>query len=214
MQSTLPQVFPEPFQVQRTALRLVHKMHNTWFQSSRNSGFSWGMKAQMYTNFSNKTWTTKRYWKIHCVCVCCFLTQVLFKCFFFFNLFIFGHAGSLLLRGLFYSCIFSLEQGPLSSFRARTSCGVVASLVVEPDSREAQQLWRVGLVALQHVESPQIRDRTQVSCIGRWILSHWATREALHCMLNQEGSFFQKPSGREEMKDNGKPWWIFSREVV
>ena len=78
------------------------------------------------------------------MCVCCFLTQVLFKCFFFFNLFIFGRAGSLLLHGLLYSCVFSLEQGPLSSFRARTSCGVVASLV-EPDSRaEAQQLWRGG----------------------------------------------------------------------
>ena len=50
----------------------------------------------------------------------------------FFNLFIFGRAGSLLLHGLFYSCVFSLEQGPLSSFRARTSCGVVASLVEPP----------------------------------------------------------------------------------
>ena len=90
----------------------------------------------------------------------------------FLNLFIFGRAGSLLLHGLFYSCVFSLEQGPLSSFRARTSCGVVASLV-EPDSRaEAQQLWRGGVVALQHVESPQIRDGTHVSCTGRWILSH------------------------------------------
>ena len=27
--------------------------------------------------------------------------------------------------------------------------------------------------------SSQTRDQTQVSCIGRWILYHWATREAL-----------------------------------
>ena len=92
---------------------------------------------------------------------------------------------------------------------------MVASLVVEPDSRaEAQQLWHVALVALQQVESPRIRDRTQVSCIDRWILSHPATREALHWVLNQEGSFFQKSRGREEMKGSGKLWWIFSREVA
>ena len=30
----------------------------------------------------------------------------------------------------------------------------------------------VGLVALQHVGSSQIRDQTQVSFIGRWILYH------------------------------------------
>ena len=33
-------------------------------------------------------------------------------------------------------------------------------------------------VALQHVESSQIRDQTWVSCIGRQILDHWATWEA------------------------------------
>ena len=36
-----------------------------------------------------------------------------------------------------------------------------------------------GLLALKHVGSPQIRDQTCVSCIGRQILYHWATREAL-----------------------------------
>ena len=38
------------------------------------------------------------------------------------------------------------------------------------------KLWH--LVAPQHMGSSQIRDRTHVSCIGRWILYHWATREA------------------------------------
>ena len=37
----------------------------------------------------------------------------------------------------------------------------------------------MGLVALQHVESSWSRDPIHVSCIGRWILYHWATREAL-----------------------------------
>ena len=36
-----------------------------------------------------------------------------------------------------------------------------------------------GLVAPWHVGSSQTRDHTCVSCIGRWILYHSATREAL-----------------------------------
>ena len=44
----------------------------------------------------------------------------------------------------------------------------------------------MGLLALQHVGSSQIRDRTRVSCIGRQSLYHWANREApddvLSCM--------------------------------
>ena len=35
----------------------------------------------------------------------------------------------------------------------------------------------MGLVAPQHVESSQTRDQTHVSCIGRQILIHGATRE-------------------------------------
>ena len=41
-----------------------------------------------------------------------------------------------------------------------------------------QQLWCTGLVVSQHVGSSRIRDRNRVSFIGRWILYHWATREA------------------------------------
>ena len=46
-----------------------------------------------------------------------------------------------------------------------------------------------GLVALQHVGSSWTRDQTCVSCIGRWILYHWAIKEALKIML-----FFFPPS--------------------
>ena len=42
---------------------------------------------------------------------------------------------------------------------------------------QAQQLWRMGLVALQHVGSSWTRARTRVPCIGRRILNHCATRE-------------------------------------
>ena len=45
-------------------------------------------------------------------------------------------------------------------------------------SREqAQQLWRTGLVAPQHVGSSWTRAQTRVPCMGRWILNHCATRE-------------------------------------
>ena len=42
----------------------------------------------------------------------------------------------------------------------------------------AQCLLHTGLVAPQHVGSSQTRDWTLVSCIGRRVLYHWATREA------------------------------------
>ena len=47
-----------------------------------------------------------------------------------------------------------------------------------PDA-QAQQLWLMGLVAPRHVGSSQTRARTHVPCIGRQILNHCTTREAL-----------------------------------
>ena len=40
------------------------------------------------------------------------------------------------------------------------------------------RLWCMGLVAPRHMGSSWSTDGTNVSCIGRWILYHWATREA------------------------------------
>ena len=37
----------------------------------------------------------------------------------------------------------------------------------------------MGFIALRHVGSSQIRDRTHVSCTGRQIFYSWATREAV-----------------------------------
>ena len=37
----------------------------------------------------------------------------------------------------------------------------------------------MGLIAPQHVGSSWTKDRTCVPCIGRRILNHWTTREAL-----------------------------------
>ena len=44
-------------------------------------------------------------------------------------------------------------------------------------STQAQYLWCMGLVALQHVESSQTRDWTHVLCISRQILIHCTTIE-------------------------------------
>ena len=49
-----------------------------------------------------------------------------------------------------------------------------------PDA-QAQQLWPTGPAAPRHVGSSQTRARTRVPCIiGRQILNHCATREALN----------------------------------
>ena len=66
------------------------------------------------------------------------------------------------------------------------SAGVTWALSLQlPGSRaQAWYLWYPGLVAARPVGSCWIRDRTaRVSCIGRWILYHRATREALSCIL-------------------------------
>ena len=56
----------------------------------------------------------------------------------------------------------------------------VASLFVEHrlQAHGFQELQHTGLVAPQHAESSQTRDRTCVPCIGRQILIHYTTREA------------------------------------
>ena len=122
--------------------------------------------------------------------------------FFFFNfiyLFIFGCVGPSLLHEGFslvaasggYSSLqcmgFSLRwllllQSTGPRCMGFSSCGT-----------RAQQLWRTGLVAPQHVGSSRTRARTRVPCIGRWILNHCATREALKwvsCRQRTEGSCF------------------------
>ena len=60
-----------------------------------------------------------------------------------------------------------------------SSCGMLAQQLWLTGSRaQAQQLWRMGLVAPRHVGSSWTRARTHVPCIGRWILNHCATRDA------------------------------------
>ena len=54
-----------------------------------------------------------------------------------------------------------------------SSCGMWAQQLQFPGSRtQAQQLWQMGLVAPWHVGPSWKRERTRVSCTGRWILYH------------------------------------------
>ena len=63
-----------------------------------------------------------------------------------------------------------------------SSCG---SQALEHRLHSCSELC-TGLVAPRHVGSPWTRNRTCVSCIGRCILYHWATREALLLFYEKE----------------------------
>ena len=130
---------------------------------------------------------------------CCFICfsfhlLVLLQVFFFINLFIylfiFVCIGSLLLHVSFSLIAASRGQSLLwctgfslwwplllwsmgSRHAGFSSCGTRAQQLWLVSSRaQAQQLWHMGLVAPQHVESSQTRAQTLVPCIGRWILNH------------------------------------------
>ena len=104
----------------------------------------------------------------------------------FIYLFIFGCVGSSVRARAFSSCgkwgpLFIAVWGPLFiavrgpfTIAASSRCGAQA-----PDA-QAQQLWLTGPAAPWHVGSSQTRAQTRVPCIGRQILNHCATREALN----------------------------------
>ena len=56
---------------------------------------------------------------------------------------------------------------------------VVASLAAEHGLWVHGFQWLMALAAPRHVGSSRTRDRTHVPCIGRQILTHFATREVL-----------------------------------
>ena len=90
--------------------------------------------------------------------------------------------------------LFIAVRGPLTVAASR--CGAQA-----PDV-QAQWLWLTGLVAPRHVGSSQTRARTRVPCIGRQILNHCATREALSPSYSVLES---PPSWRHQLQEHNKP---------
>ena len=132
-------------------------------------------------------------------CVCCSVTPLLLKtkCIYLFIyfwlcwVFVAMHGLSLVVvsRSLFV-VVFRLLVAVASRCRARALGRAGFS-----------NWWCMGLVALRHVGSSWTRARTRVSCIGRRILNHCATRKPsltfnkilwqsfhviyiLHCHLN------------------------------
>ena len=65
-----------------------------------------------------------------------------------------------------------------------STCGTWAQLWLPSSRVQAKQLWHTGLVAQLHVGSSRTGDWIPFSCTGRQILYHWATREALSCVLH------------------------------
>ena len=69
----------------------------------------------------------------------------------------------------------------------------------------AQWLWHRGLVALWHVESSWTRDWAHVSCTGRQILIHCATKEVLPEVFQS-----QIPSEQSRLHNFAEFWNIFA----
>ena len=108
--------------------------------------------------------------------------------------FLFGCAGSSLLRGLFLwlwrvgatlelRCIgFSLKWLRLLPSMGSRVHGL-QQLQFPGTRAQAQWLWHTDLGTPWHVRSSQTRDGSRVPCIGRWILYPWATREVLQLWI-------------------------------
>ena len=102
---------------------------------------------------------------------------------FFFSSFIYLFMAAL---GL-HRCTWGFLQFWWAGAALAAVCGLrvaVVALVAEHEPcAQAKELRCTGWVALQHVGSSWTRDWTCVSCIGRQILNHWATRKALNAYM-------------------------------
>ena len=96
---------------------------------------------------------------------------------------------------------FLVALGLVCCTQSPSSCGARASRcsgfswcgAAAPGAR-TWWLWCTGFSCPQQMESSLIRDRTRVPCLGRWTLSHWATREVLHSFVDGHFMFTKKKS--------------------
>ena len=80
-----------------------------------------------------------------------------------------------------HCCGFSCCRAQAVGHVAFNSCSMWAhDMRLSVSTAPAQELRHTGLVAVWCVGSSQTWDRTHVSCIGRQILYHWASRKALN----------------------------------
>ena len=166
---------------------LKWEMKNTHTDSKRGRKYEENRNQTLRPSLAKilKQESLKACWHDHVTILCFFFF------FFFFEkqlgfkkiydyLFIFGGTESLLLFRVFSSCSAQISHfGGFSCCVARALERTGSERQVLGSGAQAQYLWRTGLVAPRHLGSSQTRDWTCVSCIGRWILDQWATREAL-----------------------------------
>ena len=107
--------------------------------------------------------------------------------FIFKNLCIYGRPGSFLLCGAwaFSSCA---ACAPLFAVICRPHCGGFSCFVGAPalGCSGYSSCDLLALVAQQHVDPSWSRDQTRVLCIGRWILTHYTTREVLATFFSSD----------------------------
>ena len=144
------------------------------------------------------------------VFICCLFHSKQYTIIFFFLIFFFFFffdcvGSSFLCEGLLQlrQAGATLHRGARASHhRGLSCCGAQA-----PDA-QAQQLWLTGPAAPRHAGSSQTRARPRVPCIGRRILNHCATREALHhhflwCHMgyrDTDGSLLDESQSQEGME--------------
>ena len=96
---------------------------------------------------------------------------------------IYNLAGSEIISQCVYTSIFTVVAQPLSCvwlFWDSMDCNPQSSSV-----HGISQARILEWVAISFSRgSSWTRDQTHISCIGRWILYHWATREALMSIYN------------------------------
>ena len=77
------------------------------------------------------------------------------------------------------------HRGGLSCCRARA----LGHVGFSGCNKQAQSLWCMGFAGPPHVESPYIRDRSPISCIGGRIPNQWTIREVQSTDLELESNF-------------------------
>ena len=70
---------------------------------------------------------------------------------------------------------------------------------------QAQELWPMGSVALQHVGSSQIRDRTCVFCTDMWVIHHRARGDPHNLFLSTQcvTHYVSGPVGDGQSEESG-----------
>ena len=135
----------------------------------------------LFENASHSPQKKKNTFEGNCLVISFFFIKVKHSCAAFFKIVLFIYLLFLAVLSLRCCVGFFLVV-------ASGGCSAVAvASVVEHGlwGMPGQHVWHMDSVALLYMGSSQTRGQTHVSCIGRWILHHWATREVLVLVLKR-----------------------------